>query len=228
MSHDLPSITAPSPELALQLLANAPYGVLMVDETGRVAFANEAMLGLTGLPTAALIGLMANELTLPAPLKVLRLADSEARFYPAAAAEGLAAQAPGHAAGPDWLAFLEYEASRCRRYGKALSLLVLRLEPATPEIEQAMAVHLRERLRWADLIGRDGRGEFVVILPETGAEALPALGAKLLVGAPGSTLHLGQACWRRGDDALRLLRRARAALIPVDPVLADAALAALH
>lgn len=218
------SISAPAqtPELStwLAILAELPLGVLLLDDEGRVRYANAALTSRLQSTLPELQGQPAERLKLPPAQKTALLAEGQVRFYAHEGAELL--RCLTSPAAPDWLAFLEYEVSRSRRYGSELALMLLRLEgpeSCPAELEQNVAFHLRDHLRWADLIGRDGAGEFVVILPQTAEGALPVLAMKLSNCLPalpeGWRISLGHSLWQRGDDALRLLKRARENATPL-------------
>lgn len=195
-------------ELA-RVLAEAPWAVAFVDGEGRIAYANEAMLQLAGGPV---LGCVLGELGLPPASRRLPLASGCWHYF---CVEPSLCALPNASGAGDWLALLERELSRCRRYGSPLSLLVLQLAESDAEAvrQQELALRLRDCLRWVDLIARDGRGEFVLVLPETGETALDALRDKLAANLAGEfpALALGAAAWSRGDDAWLLLQRARAA-----------------
>lgn len=127
---------------------------------------------------------------------------------------------------------LEPLVSRSRRYHNPLSVIRLRIDNL-PEIEAefgmgngdialtAVAQMLKDQMRWADLIGRFDKDEFLLVLPETNLDAATQLLDKLrqrLAGlTPGSrtglpislVAHFGVAGWMLGDDRAKLLRRAR-------------------
>lgn len=72
---------------------------------------------------------------------------------------------------------LSAEGSRSRRYGNALSAVLIRCRTdqgaLTDVTLRALARSVNEHLRWVDRIGTLGRGEFLIVLPETAeAEAL--------------------------------------------------------
>jgi len=126
---------------------------------------------------------------------------------------------------------LEPLISRSRRYENPLSVLQLVIDPPE-QLDQtfgegagrkaiiAVAQLLRDQMRWADLIGRSQTDAFVVILPETPAEAARRLGEKIMnrvaamdiVTAAGKTFRIrctaGSAGWEKGDNATSLLKRA--------------------
>ena len=127
---------------------------------------------------------------------------------------------------------LEPLVSRSRRYHNPLSVIRLRIDNL-PDIETefgmgngdialtAVAQMLKDQMRWADLIGRFDKDEFLLVLPETNLQAAIQLLEKLrqrLVGlTPGSrnglpiklAAQFGAAGWMLGDDRAKLLRRAR-------------------
>ena len=81
---------------------------------------------------------------------------------------------------------------------------------------------LKDQLRWADLIGCSNEQDFILVLPETSAEASLQLIEKLrglLDKLANDTLagnvirtSVGVAGWRRNDSAEALISRARVAL----------------
>ena len=127
---------------------------------------------------------------------------------------------------------LEPLVSRSRRYHNPLSVIRLRIDNLQ-DIETefgmgngdialtAVAQMLKDQMRWADLIGRFDRDEFLLVLPETNYDAatqlLEKLRHRLAELSPGSRTGLpitlvaqfGVAGWMLGDDRAKLLRRAR-------------------
>ena len=127
---------------------------------------------------------------------------------------------------------LEPLVSRSRRYHNPLSVIRLRIDNlqdidtefgmGNGEIAlTAVAQMLKDQMRWADLIGRFDRDEFLLVLPETNYDAatqlLEKLRHRLAELSPGSRTGLpitlvaqfGVAGWMLGDDRAKLLRRAR-------------------
>jgi GGDEF domain-containing protein len=113
---------------------------------------------------------------------------------------------------------LEGHVSRSRRYGNALSVIRVTLEPprggAMPETTlREIAQEFNAQLRWADQIGRLDGTTFLLILPETVRTDAEALAAKLggeRVGLAGTgmwRIDVEVASWRKGDDARKLLQR---------------------
>ena len=125
---------------------------------------------------------------------------------------------------------LEAQVTRSRRYGNPLSLGAMRLShPDMPDTTLpdasilAMAHYLRERLRWADIIGRYEDQLFLVLMPETNQEDATRILEQILQecvdGAldelgdnPLPQLAFGVAMWEKGDDPQRLIQRTLACL----------------
>jgi len=130
---------------------------------------------------------------------------------------------------------LEQQGSRSRRYGNALSVMLLRLENLADFNRQfggdnanqlllQVSQALNDQMRWADMIGRLDNNEFLLILPETVESVTHDLKEKLndtlsaiaLPGAEGKDFRLilsfGMAQWRKGDDTDMLMQRARLSL----------------
>lgn len=127
---------------------------------------------------------------------------------------------------------LEQQASRSRRYGNPVSVMVMRIANLLDYIrhygnEQAdqllvnVSQTLNDQMRWADVIGRLDKTEFLFILPETSEEVTRELREKIrehvgkipLPGVDDDSMHLqlefGMAQWRKGDDVGMLMQRAR-------------------
>ena len=125
---------------------------------------------------------------------------------------------------------LEAQVTRTRRYGNPLSLGAMRLShPDMPDTTLpdasilTMAHYLRERLRWADIIGRYEDQLFLVLMPETNQEDATRILEQILQecvdGAlselgnnPLPQLAFGVAMWEKGDDPQRLIQRTLACL----------------
>lgn len=118
---------------------------------------------------------------------------------------------------------LELHVSRSRRYDNSLSVIHISFDldqpAATDAVALALAQHLRDRLRWADLVAHWDEAEFVVILPETVEGKAREVGANLLadddpVRITGDfsgiepRIAIGVAGWQKGDDSRTLLARA--------------------
>ncbi len=119
---------------------------------------------------------------------------------------------------------LEPQVSRCRRYHSQMSVVLMDIDSAGNRDNGmhrlAVSRLLKDQLRWADLIGCDDDGAFILILPETGEEDALKLVQKLsgqiaqLPGMDSASIgaSFGVTAWRKNDDANALLRRAGLAL----------------
>jgi diguanylate cyclase (GGDEF)-like protein len=130
---------------------------------------------------------------------------------------------------------LEQQASRSRSYGNSLSTMVLRLSNLSDYIKRfgndhanqlllSISQMLNDQMRWADVIGRLDKNEFLFILPETEESVTSELRDKIkdhftrisLPGAEESDFELlidfGMAQWRKGDDVALLMERVRQSL----------------
>jgi len=124
---------------------------------------------------------------------------------------------------------LVVEISRSRRYENPLSCLIGRAEGydsrATLRGVATLTTLLKEQLRWVDVLVQWETDRLLVLLPETGAEAAYRLLRKLaqMIDACWPTdvtdvrVHWGSSTWRRGDEALRMVRRAEAASLAHSP-----------
>src|SRR3569833_295194 len=125
--------------------------------------------------------------------------------------------------------------SRSRRYLNPLSVIRLRLY-IIAELDAAhgkgsgdaalvAVTHmLKYQMRWADLIGRFGADEFLLVLPETTGDAATHLKLNLEQrlellepkGSDGAVMRVvaqfGVADWQQGDDRAKMLKRAREVL----------------
>ena len=120
---------------------------------------------------------------------------------------------------------LDAQVTRSRRYGNLLTLCAMRLSHPDLTVETlpdhsilVLAQYLRERLRWADVIGRYEDQLFLLVMPETSEEDAQKLlqqiveecraGAlKDLGDQPVPELAIGVAGWVKGDDPQRLITR---------------------
>jgi GGDEF domain-containing protein len=117
------------------------------------------------------------------------------------------------------------QVTRSRRYANPLSLMIVRIDSDTPLSAPTMLAishSLRDRLRWADFIGRYEENLFMLILPETNHEALLVLQDKIAQEVPSSvpdeefSLKLGLAEWQKGYDPRRLIDTALQELVQDD------------
>ncbi|MCU7842342.1 MAG: diguanylate cyclase [Candidatus Thiodiazotropha sp. (ex Monitilora ramsayi)] len=120
---------------------------------------------------------------------------------------------------------LAAQVTRTRRYGNPLTLGAMRLShpdlPDTPLPDisiLSLAHYLRERLRWADIIGRYENELFLLLMPETSRDDAEKLLQQIiqecregalseLDGNPNPDLSIGVAAWEKGDDPQRLIQR---------------------
>lgn len=120
--------------------------------------------------------------------------------------------------------------SRSRRYGNPLSVVVMTVSrdlatgPKATSLMLAVGYMLKDQMRWADVICRSGVNEFVMVLPETSADAAQKLIDKIRTNLAGLSVtdapeltgsieaHYGLASWQKGDDAQQLLQRAHKAV----------------
>ncbi len=124
---------------------------------------------------------------------------------------------------------LEPLISRSRRYGNPLSLIKLHVELDGLEPQNEVKYQeeawtkvgqlLKEQMRWADIIGRYDGADFLLVLPETPADATETLAQKLcelideleLVGDDNQAIKIKPYCglttWQKGDDANLMLQR---------------------
>ncbi len=124
---------------------------------------------------------------------------------------------------------LAAQVTRSRRYHNRLSLGMVQvavdgLTPPLPDgVVLAVSRFLRERLRWADIIGRWDQETFMLILPETGQKPGAALlrtirdeADTLCLPEPHAglavTLRTGLAQWDKGMDPARLVSEAAGGL----------------
>lgn len=138
---------------------------------------------------------------------------------------------------------LEQQASRSRRYGNTVSVMILELTNLGEYIRQYgndranelllnISQMLNDQMRWADVIGRLDKMEFLFIMPETEESAASELREKVrenlrsvvMPGAEGDNFELqvnfGMAEWRKGDDVGMLMQRARLDLEGADDKVA--------
>lgn len=111
------------------------------------------------------------------------------------------------------------EVSRCRRYGNALSVVVVRVgaegAPVSQDYLTAVSVRVADNLRWVDYAGRLDDSTLLLILPETGGEAAQQLVEKLkpllnaIESSDAQSSKLASVEWNDTDDAMGLVDRAR-------------------
>lgn len=116
---------------------------------------------------------------------------------------------------------LEPQVARSRRYNSPLTAVTLGVRFNEDADAQAGAREvsqvLKDQLRWADLVGRDDNGDFLVVLPETGRDAAVAITDKLAEALARNTkiadARFGVVEWGKSDNATGLLQRAREAML---------------
>ena len=115
---------------------------------------------------------------------------------------------------------LSLHVSRSRRYFNPLSVIMLRVAPA-PEVDSdsinhAIAMILRDKLRWVDDVGHWSMSDFLLILPETGEEAANKLARKIKFQLNRFKLpenhkkiptFIAVSSWRKSEDESSLLKR---------------------
>ncbi len=119
---------------------------------------------------------------------------------------------------------LEPQVARSRRYNKSISVVAIHVaagdSSSIPMLEIGRL--LKDRLRWADLVGNSEKLGFILVLPETAAPAASQLADKLKreidaiiqLAKPGESMHscYGIADYRKNDNATTLLKRAQASM----------------
>ncbi|MEN8107784.1 MAG: GGDEF domain-containing protein [Pseudomonadota bacterium] len=120
------------------------------------------------------------------------------------------------------LVSLEPLVARSRRYNSPLSVVAMGLETGSPHDKALMQVSylLKDQTRWADLVGCNSDGDFILILQETTQDSALLLVEKLTThlqrmsedrDAPVSASYGVTHC-QKNDDAETILNRAEAAL----------------
>ncbi len=114
---------------------------------------------------------------------------------------------------------LDRQISRSRRYDNPLAVIRLTLETnggpeQRQELMRTISQALKDKLRWADEVGVLDPCTFLVVLPETLLEDAKELAVKLLGDRAAFQLKDGEgrirhgvACWHKGDDLRKLLKR---------------------
>ncbi len=114
------------------------------------------------------------------------------------------------------------QVTRSRRYHNPLSLVMVRIEngdeeaPIPDKVILGISHFLRERLRWADVIGRYTEIQFMLILPETEyadaaklAETIRDEAGDIVLPPPNEGMHprlvVGVSQWHKGQDTERLI-----------------------
>lgn len=99
----------------------------------------------------------------------------------------------------------EEECYRSRRYGRSLSLLVVRatgeLEPWL--VEGRLADQLRRNTRASDIVGHLGRGSFVVMMPETDFDGAALVAERLRRAVPEAETNIS--CYPQDGESFEEL-----------------------
>jgi diguanylate cyclase (GGDEF)-like protein len=126
---------------------------------------------------------------------------------------------------------LEPQIARCRRYETPLSIIMFTVRTRQDGEEGSLgeqallelAQLVKDYVRWADMVGHEGEGEFLMVLPETplaGAQELAERLAKVIEGTKLSGLpedieisvSMGLSEWRKNDNITSLMQRTTDAL----------------
>ena len=126
---------------------------------------------------------------------------------------------------------LEPQISRSRRYNNLLSIVIMRVndleqldESQAAKVLLPISQMLNDQVRWADIAGKLNDTDFLLVLPETGAEACKKLSEnlgerldsiELPEGLPGNftvSASFGYSEWAKGDDLSLLMQKARSML----------------
>ena len=132
---------------------------------------------------------------------------------------------------------LDTQITRSRRYQNPLSLAITEILPQnSEEISDALILtisnYLRDRLRWADVLGRWEDNRFMLMLPETAEESARTLIENISNGVtdlattggqqpPEFQLRFGIVEWCKGLDTKRLTQQAEHALGAADQSIAS-------
>lgn len=123
---------------------------------------------------------------------------------------------------------LDAQISRSRRYDNLLSIIIMHVKDlGTLNDEQSSGVlllisqMLNDQVRWADTVGKLNESDFLLVLPETEAEACKNLSTNLKDrlsaipipdGEPNNfkiSADFGYAEWAKGDDLNLLMQKAQ-------------------
>ena len=126
---------------------------------------------------------------------------------------------------------LEPQISRSRRYNNLLSIVIMQVngldqldENQTAKVLLPISQMLNDQVRWADIVGKLNESDFLLVLPETNAEACKKLSENLTErltevpvpeGLPDDfkiDASFGYCEWAKGDDLTLLMQKARAKL----------------
>lgn len=123
---------------------------------------------------------------------------------------------------------LEQQISCSRRYNNLLSIVIMQINHLD-QLDETQAANLllpisqmlNDKVRWADIVGKLNDSDFLLVLPETGADACKNLSANLgerlgAIEMPESlpdnfkiTASFGYSEWAKGDNLTLLMQKAR-------------------
>ena len=123
---------------------------------------------------------------------------------------------------------LEPQISRSRRYNNLLSIVIMQINNLD-QLDDSQAANLllpisqmlNDQVRWADIVGKLSDTDFLLVLPETGADACKNLSSNLgerlgsiemPEGLPDNfkiSANFGYCEWAKGDDLRLLMQKAR-------------------
>ncbi len=123
---------------------------------------------------------------------------------------------------------LEPQISRSRRYNNLLSIVIMKVNNLE-QLDETQAANLllpisqmlNDQVRWADIVGKLSDTDFLLVLPETGADACKNLSKNLgehlgaitmPEGLPANfkiSASFGYSEWSKGDDLSLLMKKAR-------------------
>lgn len=126
---------------------------------------------------------------------------------------------------------LEPQISRSRRYNNLLSIVIMRVNDLD-QLDKTQAANimlpisqmLNDQVRWADIVGKLNESDFLLVLPETAADACKKLSdnlgerlkdVALPDGLPRNftlSANFGYSEWEKGDDLVLLMQKARKVL----------------
>lgn len=126
---------------------------------------------------------------------------------------------------------LDSQISRSRRYNNLLSIVIMRIndleqlnESQSAKLLLPVSQMLNDQVRWADIVGKLNDTDFLLVLPETAADACKNLSdnlairldavpvAKELPDNFNVSAGFGYAQYEKGDDLVLLMKKARTML----------------
>lgn len=233
-----------SSTISRQVVEKLPQGVVVVDSEGQCCWANKALFTLLGSESCDLVGLSdeqhiqlkqwlssvevdtADGSTLKKTCIELTDGSYAFLFERQQLENGIIDPLTGIATRLSISIALDTLLSVARRYEKPLSVGLVQVNnlEKLPHDQALLALSqcLKDELRWADLVGRNGDNSFIIVLPETDQQAADVLQEKL-------ERVLSHACFvadevepdyqvvilesNKRDDTERLLARLEAQLI---------------